>query len=228
MPLNLSIIIPTLGYRSLFDEVLDAVKTVKPAEIVVIAPKHDYVLASLEVKELINFQVGPKGRGAALAYGAEVASQEWLLFVHDDTVLAANAHDEIKRFISDPNHINKAGYFIFKQDEDHIKSWLLEKLVMLRNIFLALPYGDQGLLIHKNLYHQLGGFRIDYPMMEDVDFICKLGRKRLVRLNAQAVTSAVRYRNSYLKRIARNARCLFLYFSGKDPIEIAKIYEQVV
>ena len=51
----------------------------------------------------------------------------------------------------------------------------------LRCRLFALPYGDQGLLIHRSLYDALGGFR-PLPMMEDVDLVRRIGRKRLAYL----------------------------------------------
>ena len=41
--------------------------------------------------------------------------------------------------------------------------------------------------------------------MEDVDFVRRLGRRRMTMLSARAVTSAERYRrDGYLRRSARN------------------------
>lgn len=223
MYLNVACIIPTLGYRESFDNILEGARHIKPKSILVISPQSD---DAFEAMDHIDFHISPRGRGPALHHGATMAKQDWLLFLHDDTILSSNAYKEIKVFIDNPQSIHKAAYFIFKQDETHIKAWLLEKLVAFRNLALALPYGDQGLLIHRDLYENLGGFNTTYPIMEDVDFIRRIGRSRLKKLNALAVTSAVRYRNGgYLKRIAKNAKCLFLYFTGTSPTEIAKIYQ---
>ena len=46
---------------------------------------------------------------------------------------------------------------------------------------LRLPYGDQGLLIPKRLYDEIGGYR-PLPLMEDVDLVRRLGRRRVVML----------------------------------------------
>ena len=51
---------------------------------------------------------------------------------------------------------------------------------------LALPYGDQGLLIPKRLYNKLGGYRA-LARMEDADLVRRIGRRRLVHLRARAV-----------------------------------------
>jgi hypothetical protein len=49
--------------------------------------------------------------------------------------------------------------------------------------------------------------------MEDVDIVRRLGRRRMMMLRSQAVTSASRYRrDGYLFRPARNLLCLTLYY----------------
>jgi hypothetical protein len=89
---------------------------------------------------------------------------------------------------------------------------------------LALPYGDQGLLIARSLYDAVGGFAA-IPLMEDVDLVRRLGRRRLAPIAATAVASAHRYRSAgYLRRPLRNLFCLSLYFAGVPPRRIARLY----
>ena len=88
----------------------------------------------------------------------------------------------------------------------------------------ALPYGDQGLLIHRNLLVQAGGMR-PLPLMEDVDLIGRLGRGRLFALDVAAITSAAKWeRDGWLIRSARNVICLGLYRLGMPPNLILKLY----
>jgi hypothetical protein len=89
---------------------------------------------------------------------------------------------------------------------------------------LALPYGDQGLLIHRDLYDQLGGYR-PLPLMEDVDLVRRIGRRRLTVLPVRAETSARRWRqDGWLARSARNLVCLALFFVGVPAARIARLY----
>ncbi|HYU13525.1 MAG TPA: glycosyl transferase family 2, partial [Stellaceae bacterium] len=100
----------------------------------------------------------------------------------------------------------------------------LERLVAWRCRVLALPYGDQGLLISRQLYDAVGGFAA-IPLMEDVDLVRRLGRRRLAPIGATAVSSARRYRSGgYLRRPLRNLLCLSLYFAGVPPQRIARLY----
>lgn len=100
----------------------------------------------------------------------------------------------------------------------------LEAAVRWRCRLLALPYGDQGLLLPAALYRALGGFR-ELPLMEDVDLARRLGRHRLVALAVDAVTSAARYRrDGYVARPLRNLCCLALYFLGVPPLLLQRLY----
>jgi hypothetical protein len=89
---------------------------------------------------------------------------------------------------------------------------------------LALPYGDQGLLLPRALYDAVGGYR-PLPLMEDVDLVRRLGRRRLAALPIQALTSAERWRrDGWRRRSARNLACLSLWFLGVPPRVIARLY----
>ena len=119
---------------------------------------------------------------------------------------------------------DRAGYFRFALDSDDPRARRLERLVAWRCRVLALPYGDQGLLIHRDLLAAVGGIR-PLPLMEDVDLVRRLGRRRLVALDAAAITSAAKWqRQGWYRRSLRNLACLALYFAGVPPRLIARLY----
>lgn len=164
----------------------------------------------------------PRGRGAQLKAGAQAARGDWLMFLHADTVLDAGWEHEARRFIAE--HPERAGYFRFRLDDRRWRARALERAVALRCALLSLPYGDQGLLISRRLHDAAGGFRA-LPLMEDVDLARRLGRRRLRRLEANAVTSAARYRrDGYARRVTRNAFCLSLWLCGVPAERIARLY----
>ena len=118
----------------------------------------------------------------------------------------------------------RAGFFRFVLDSPDPRARRLERLVAWRCRALGLPYGDQGLLIHRDLLARIGGTR-PLPLMEDVDLVRRLGRNRLIALSADAVTSAAKWeRDGYLRRSARNLLCLSLWFAGVPPRLIARLY----
>jgi rSAM/selenodomain-associated transferase 2 len=166
----------------------------------------------------------PRGRGTQLIAGAAVAETDWLLFLHADTLLDSGWRHVVAAQMRREDAPKFAAVFQFALDDTSPQAQRLERLVNWRARALGLPYGDQGLLIHRTLYDAVGGFK-DMPLMEDVDLIRRIGKRRLAVLDARAITSAVRWHQSgWVRRSARNLLCLGLYFVGVQPKTIAKVY----
>ncbi|WP_422008748.1 TIGR04283 family arsenosugar biosynthesis glycosyltransferase [Reyranella sp.] len=164
----------------------------------------------------------PAGRGGQLAAGAAAGVAPWLLFLHADTRLQSGAGNVIARFVQSIN--GKAGYFRLRFDADEAGARRVERLAAWRCRSFSLPYGDQGLLIARTHYERLGGFR-PLPLMEDVDLVRRIGRHDLVLLEADAITSAARYRrDGWWLRPLRNLTCLSLYFAGVPPLTLRRLY----
>jgi len=166
----------------------------------------------------------PRGRGTQLAAGAKAARCDWLLFLHADSRPLPGWDATVREYIEAPGSEERAGYFTFALDDPAAAARRVERLAAWRCHALALPYGDQGLLIHRSLYAAAGGYPA-FPLMEDVALVRRLGRARLKPLGATIVTSAMRYqRDGYWGRSLRNLFCLSLYFIGVPPQQIAKLY----
>jgi rSAM/selenodomain-associated transferase 2 len=166
----------------------------------------------------------PPGRGRQLRAGAAAAKGDWLLFLHADTVLGAGWAGAAARFAADPGNARRAAAFRFALDDRSPGARRMERLVAWRCRALRLPFGDQGLLIGRALYDELGGFR-PLPLMEDVDLVRRIGPGRLALLDAPAVTSAARYRSQgYWLRPLRNLALLGLYFLGVPPRLLVRLY----
>jgi rSAM/selenodomain-associated transferase 2 len=165
----------------------------------------------------------PPSRGGQLRAGCAAAGGDWLLVVHADTRLSSDWPDAVARHVRE--HPRKAGWFSFTLDDPRSIARLWEAGVAVRSR-MGWPYGDQGLLISRELYAAIGGYR-DIPLMEDLDLIRRLGRKRLRALGARAVTSAVRYqREGYLRRSWRNGRLVARWLAGADPADLARAYRR--
>lgn len=168
----------------------------------------------------------PQGRGSQLAAGAREANGKWLLFLHADCLLEKGWAEKVCAFMRAEGAERRAGYFDLRLDDPRSAARRLERLVSWRSRVLGLPWGDQGLLLSRRLYESLGGFR-PLPLMEDVDFVRRLGRARLAPIGSPILASARRYgETGYLRRPVRNLFCLALYFCGVPAQRIARFYER--
>jgi rSAM/selenodomain-associated transferase 2 len=164
-----------------------------------------------------------RGRARQLRAGAAVATGDWLLFLHADTVLQEGWVPAIGDHIA--NHTGKAACFRLAFDQSGGGARRVAAIANWRARHFGLPYGDQGLLISRTLYDQIGGFR-DMALMEDVDLVRRLGVRRLVGLNAVAMTSGAKYmRGGWWGVPTRNLFLLGAYLVGVKPDVLARWYK---
>src|SRR5260370_29991953 len=97
--------------------------------------------------------------------------------------------------MGDAGNAGRAGCLRFRLDDAGAAARRIEAAVAWRCRRLALPYGDQGLLIAAPLYRAVGGFR-PLPPMEDVDLARRLRRPRLSPPAAGAPTPAAHHPRS--------------------------------
>jgi rSAM/selenodomain-associated transferase 2 len=227
----ISVVIPTLNAEAMLGDTLTAlipaaVEGLVREVIIVDGGSTDQTLRIADASGATIIK-SAAGRGAQMAAGADAGRGPWLLFLHGDTVLDPGWVREAAQFVERVD-LGKlapgAAAFRFALDDLGTRARIVEAGVGLRVALLKLPYGDQGLLMPRALYREIGGYR-GLPLMEDVDIVRRLGRRRMYALRTRAVTSAMRYqRDGYVVRIARNLSCLVLY-ALKVPLNvIQRIY----
>jgi glycosyltransferase involved in cell wall biosynthesis len=190
----ISVVIPTSNSERLLPRCFDslitaAVRGVVREVIVSDAGSSDGTLAIADAAGA-HVMHAKKGRGAQLADGAAIAKGDWLLFLHPETSLEQGWEVEAESFIHQAvMERPRAAAFRFALEDFGGEARRAEAKAALRTMLFALPYGDQGLLIPKRLYHKLGGYR---PLrdMEDADLVRRLGRRRLVGLRSRAINVA--------------------------------------
>lgn len=226
----ISVVIPTLNASTRFSACLEALVGSAIGGVV-----HEVIIvdggstdATVQIADAFGAKVltAKPGRGGQLHTGAGAAKGHWLLFLHDDTVLDEEWVDDALDCIRSGDH--KVGVFTLQFDASGIAPRIVAAGAMFRTKYFQSPYGDQGLLISKQLYEEIGGFR-DMPLFEDVDIIRRLvrakGRDVLRVLEAKAVTSADRYeREGYYKRVLKNFWLLLRYYAGASPEALARAY----
>jgi rSAM/selenodomain-associated transferase 2 len=222
----ISVIIPTLNaarrlpaaFLSIFDAAVDGFVS----EVIVSDGGSEDATLKIAEDAGATVIVGERGRGQQLRAGAERARKPWLLFLHADTALERGWTEEVEAFMKGGG--DSAAAFRFRLADSGFRPRLLESAVALRCRFFALPYGDQGLFISRKLYDAVGGFA-PIPLMEDVEFVRRLGRRRIAMLKTASVTSAERFRrDGYARRSLSNLSCLVSYYRGVPPERLAERY----
>jgi rSAM/selenodomain-associated transferase 2 len=219
----LSIVIPTLNAGDVLPDTLaslmEGVEAGLIRELIVSdGGSHDATVAIADAAGAVVVQ-GVAGRGRQLGLGADNASGDWMLFVHADTHLSPGWSVLVQSKLGDPQ---TAGYFRLKFRAGGLLPRLFEIGANFRSK-LGLPYGDQGLLISRALYDEIGGYPA-IPLMEDV-VIARALRAKLRALPSAALTSADRYqRRGWIKQGSENIWRLALFRWGVDPAKLAQRY----
>ena len=221
----ISVVIPTLNASNTLARAIESVNDGELVAEIIVADggsTDDTLSVAAGLRAVVV--TSEPGRGQQLAAGAAAARSSWLLFLHADSVLAEGWLKAVTGHIDSAGVATPAGYFALRYDDSHWKARWLERIVAWRSRVVGLPYGDQGLLISREFYDHLGGYKL-IPIMEDVDIMRRIGRRRVAALPAAIETSARRYRRAgYGLRAAWNLFCLGLYFCRVPPRLIARIY----
>ncbi len=115
----------------------------------------------------LSLLTAPKGRASQMNAGAKLASGEWLLFLHADTLLPVDALNRLHAL--DLNPAVQAGGFRHRFSGSDWRLRMISWLDNFRCVRSHIIYGDQALFVRRALFERLGGFP-DRPILEDVAF----------------------------------------------------------
>jgi len=119
--------------------------------------------------------------GARLKAAAATARGEWLMILRPGIVPGPGWIDETIAFVQQAADPRSAA--VFAPEIDGVAGWL-------NRAFSALPRAEQGLVLRKSFYDELGGHRADAADPERA-LLRRLGRRRVVVLRTTVTRSSI-------------------------------------
>lgn len=218
-----SVVIPTLNEVQTLGGILsDLRRLAVPHEVLVVDGGSDDDTVRLARRLDAEVLASTRGRAAQMNAGAERATGEWLCFFHADTRLpesSIHALEEMVRSRGGP----RAAVWRLVIDSPRLWARVVETGAWVRDRAAGLPYGDQGLLVHRELFYEVGGFPA-LPVMEDVAIVrAILRRTRLRRLAQPAISSARRWeRQGAVWTFLRNVGLVLAFGLGVPADRLAR------
>ena len=167
----------------------------------------------------------PPGRALQLNCGAKAASGDVLLFLHADNWLVADACEQVEELFRTTVH--RFGGFRQKIENPRRAFRWIESGNAFRLTRMGLIYGDQAMFVHRDLFHEVGGFP-ELELMEDFEISRSLkshGEPAL--LEGPTFVSARRWERVGLFRQTALNWCLSTaYRCGASPAWIARRYRR--
>ena len=188
------VIIPTFNEEKALPKTLDALfqQSGEFRVVVVDGGSTDQTPNLIRQDPRVAVVDAPKGRAVQMNAGAEYATHhrqsqdDWLLFLHADTILPEEAMQHLTQLKSDSTC--QAGGFVHQFSGSDWRLHLISWLDNFRCTRSRIIYGDQALFVRQGLFARLGGFP-HQPILEDVAFCEKLLRCTTPRLLSQPVVT---------------------------------------
>jgi rSAM/selenodomain-associated transferase 2/rSAM/selenodomain-associated transferase 1 len=220
---SLTIVIPTLDEAERLPRLLSDLDSLD-AEVVVVDGGSADATRDLARAGGARVLESPPGRATQLRTGAASTDAEWLFFLHADSRIEPDALTALRDFLASAA-LDDFAHYRFALDDTGRFHRFIEFGQRLRERWSQLPYGDQGLIVSRELYERAGCYP-QWPIMEDVgllDRLAQIGRR--VVLPARLLTSSRRYdAESGVLAWLRNATLMTLFHLGVPPSKLARWY----
>ncbi len=221
---DLTVIIPTLNEARYLPGLLSDLHSIAvPTEVIVVdGGSHD---ATLEVAKHAGVRTlsAPQGRATQMNAGAAMASSDWLCFLHADVRMPLGARRELEQVI----RVGSSNVAVWRLTIHSRGVWfrLVEFGAWLRDRLGGLPYGDQGLIVRRQLFDAVQGFP-EIPIMEDIAIHRALRRRaQVARLGMPLLVSPRRWhREGPYRTWLRNIALISAYLAGVPPERLSRWY----
>ena len=198
---SVSIIIPTLNEATYLQKTLPHLSVLLPTakEIIIVDGGSedrtllviDNIASQFFPPSLIQLIQTSRGRGRQLNAGVDIATGDYLCFLHADTFVPLDLVDVISKVLSDSS-LACAGFISLMRGCEKTR-WLISLHNFLKTYYaplifrpwlffsngLRLLFGDQVMFCRRQDFIDCGGFDATLPIMEEADLclrLCHYGR----------------------------------------------------
>lgn len=194
---RLSIIVPVLNDAAALSSLLVSLQQVRDsAEIIVVDGGSSDASCSIAERYAHRLLRTAPGRANQMQAGAQVATGNWLWFVHADSVLSPSLLVEMQQL---PGHF-QWGRCDVQFDDPRRVFRVIAFFMNWRSRLTGICTGDQGMFVRRELFSEIAGFA-SLPLMEDVELSARLKKRAPVRRPATPlVTSARRWQSQGVLR----------------------------
>ncbi|MCU0325482.1 MAG: TIGR04283 family arsenosugar biosynthesis glycosyltransferase [Spirosomaceae bacterium] len=167
-----------------------------------------------------------KGRGFQMNYGATFATGDILYFIHADTKINPDFVSDILQAVSEGFDL---GCYRYIFDSNNLLLKINAYFTRFDKIWCR--GGDQTLFVTKSAFDKLEGYRSDFLIMEDYDFILrarKFFKFKIIPKNV--IVSARKYEtNSYFRVQLANFKVMKMFLSQNySQKEMAEAYQKML
>lgn len=223
-PPRISIVMPVLDEAAGLPAQLQALQPLRAAghELLVVDGGSRDGSAAIATPWADQVLPGARGRALQMNAGAAQARGDWLLFLHADTRLPAEAATLLQQAWAQGA---AWGRFDVRISGRHPMLRVVAAAMNLRSRLSGIATGDQALFVRRSLFEQLGGYA-DQPLMEDIELCRRLRRvAQPACLRARVQTSGRRWETRGVWRTIWLMWCLrWRYWRGESPQSLAQAY----
>lgn len=227
--MEISVIIPTLNEAGCIERLIthlqSNLKSIAYEIIVADGCSSDDTRLIAERNGAVVLKCDRMSRAAQMNQGAEIAKGDILYFVHADTLPPSKFYDSILKAF---NQGYGMGCFRFKFDSNR----LLLKINSYFTRFDRMMFrgGDQTLFIRRESFESIGGYKDEYRIMEEYEFIRRARKKLKFRIIPRDVlVSARKYEeNSYFRVNFANLVVFTLFKNGASQERMIKAYRNLL
>jgi len=225
--IRISVVVPCWNDALALERLLISMRTIRGIDEIIVADassdEHREAVKAVCVAGVSLVWCTRPNRGAQMNAGAGVATGDVLLFQHCDSTLCQDHLDALREAMRDEALVGGAFHRLF--DERHKTLRGLECVGRWYHQYGGVLFGDQSVFVRRAVFERMGGFK-EFPLMEDVDFSCRLRRMGPLRvLDPPLGTSARRHlRRGSWRTSIHNGWLLLLFRLGVSPVRLHQMY----